>query len=190
MPCQKTRRSMIADDGHTSEQQRQRLLKGEIIVELDWLEHDRTGVRSSICIHASPDAVWKTISDYDRLDQTLPKVIESHEVERRDSTVTIEQTGRTGILIFERTVHFVLQATEEDRRRISFHQIEGDFDTYEGEWLIEPLAEPACCLLHYRAVIKPAFFAPAILVSFVQRQDLPGILGAHKKQAELLMKSS
>jgi hypothetical protein len=46
------------------------------------------------------------------------------------------------------------------------------------------MAETEGFVLVYHAEIKPAFFAPPILVSFVQRQDLPGIFKAHKQRAE------
>ncbi len=175
--------------GKTPEPLRTRLLKGEITVDLTWLENDTTGVLSSVFIKASAASIWEAISDYNNLSRTLPKVVSSRIVERHGNEVRIEQTGRTGILIFERTVRFVLQAREEKPVRIVFHQIEGDFETYEGEWTIEPLETDGGCLLHYRATLKPAFFAPAILVSFVQRQDLPGVLGAHKQRAESLEQS-
>ncbi len=166
-----------------------RLLKGEITVDLTWLENDATGVSSAVFIKASAASVWETISDYNNLSKTLPKVVSSRVIKRHDNVVTIEQTGRTGILIFERTVSFVLQAREEKPASIEFHQIEGDFSTYEGHWIIEPLEQYDGCVLHYQATIKPAFFAPAILVSFVQRQDLPGVMGAHKHRAETLEQS-
>lgn len=168
------------------EHQRKRILNGEIIVDLAWLENDSTGVSSAIFINAPAEAVWKAISDYDNLDITLPKVVSSHIIKREGSTVTIDQIGKTGILIFERSVHFVLEAREEYLQRIEFHQVEGDFETYRGEWVIESMEADSGCILHYCATIKPAFFAPAVLVSFVQRQDLPGIMKAHKHRAEEL----
>jgi hypothetical protein len=45
-----------------------------------------------------------------------------------------------------------------------------------------------CTILTYSAEIRPDFFAPSFLVAFVQRQDLPEILKAHKKRAESIWK--
>ena len=67
---------------------------------------------------------------------------------------------------------------------LSYHENDGDFHVYHGEWLLEKHPEQKGTFLHYNAKIKPLFFAPPILVSFVQRQDLPGILSAHKEHAE------
>ena len=73
---------------------------------------------------------------------------------------------------------------EEYLKRISFEQTDGDLSVYRGEWLLESTPELSGTVLSYMAEIKPLFFAPPILVSFVQRQDLPGILKAHKQRAE------
>jgi len=69
-------------------------------------------------------------------------------------------------------------------KRITFEQIDGDFLVYRGSWTLFPLSGRKGTILSYEAEIKPAFFAPPVLVSFVQRQDLPGILNAHKQRAE------
>ena len=164
--------------------ERNRLLNGEILIDLSYHENDVIGVTGGIYIEARPQEVWKTLTDYDNLSKTLPKVVASRLIEKKNGEIILEQTGKTGILIFEKTVNFRLKVYEEHFHRVSFEQISGDFHVYRGEWLLEKHPEQKGTFLHYNAKIKPLFFAPPILVSFVQRQDLPGILSAHKKQAE------
>ncbi len=161
-----------------------RLISGEILIDLSYHDDDIIGVNGGIFIDAAPEEVWKTLTDYDNLSKTLPKVVASRLIEKKNGEIILEQTGKTGILIFEKTVNFRLKIYEEYLHRVSFEQISGDFHIYHGEWLLETHHEYEGTFLHYYAKIKPLFFAPPVLVSFVQRQDLPGILSAHKKRAE------
>ena len=161
-----------------------RMLDGEILIDLTYQPDDIIGVTGKIFIDARPEEVWNTLTNYDNLSKTLPKVLESHLIENETGHIILEQTGRTGILIFEKTVRFRLKIQEEYLHRVTFEQISGDFHVYSGQWLLETLPDQRGTFLQYHALIKPLFFAPPILVSFVQRQDLPGILSAHKQQAE------
>lgn len=161
-----------------------KLMRGEIVIDLAFLPDDVIGVCGKIFIAAPPEAIWKTLTDYNNLSKTLPKVLSSNLVKQNGNTIILEQTGRTGVFFFEKTVSFQLQLHEEYLKRVSFEQMNGDFSLYRGEWIINPLEETEGCVLVYNAEIKPAFFAPPILVSFVQWQDLPGIFKAHKQRAE------
>jgi len=162
------------------------LLEGEILIDLEFLPDDVVGVSGNIYINATHDKVWATLTDYDNLSKNLPKVISSRVVARNGKEIILSQTGKTGIFIFEKTLHFSLKVREEYPKKISFEQEEGDFSVYRGNWVLESCGTESGILLSYNAEIKPHFFAPPILVSFVQRQDLPGILKAHKLKAESL----
>ncbi len=168
------------------EKEIQKLQKGEVFINLTYLPDDVVSVSSRIHINAHPEAVWKTLTDYDNLSSYLPKVMASDVVERHGNEIILDQTGKTGIFIFEKVVNFRLKLREEYPNSISFEQIAGDFLVYQGEWLLETSNAIQGTLLSYNAKLKPIFFAPPILVRFVQWQDLPGILTAHKQRAEAL----
>ncbi len=169
-----------------NEKELEQLQKGDIIINLTYLPDDVVSVSSRIHIVAQPSKVWKTLADYDNLSSYLPKVLSSKVVERKGNEIILDQIGKTGIFIFEKIVHFRLKITEEYPGIISFEQVDGDFDIYQGTWVIETSDTIQGTVLSYNAEIRPHFFAPPILVSFVQRQDLPGILKAHKHRAETL----
>ncbi|NTU44471.1 MAG: cyclase [Chlorobiaceae bacterium] len=163
-----------------------RLKSGETLVDLAFLANDIVKVNGKILIDAPIECVWKALTDYDHLNKTLPKVVASSIVERKGNEVMLDQTGKTGIFFFEKTVNFRLRLREEYLKKVSFEQVEGDFSVYRGEWILESRDSLKGTILSYHAEIKPLFFAPPILVSFVQWQDMPGILRAHKKTAEAL----
>lgn len=62
--------------------------------------------------------------------------------------------------------------------------IKGDFQVYRGQWNFEPSENNEGTFVSWQARLKPDFFAPPFLVSFVQHQDLPTILRAIKELAE------
>lgn len=161
-----------------------RLSEGDIPVTVSALPDDVICVTGMVLIHSGPEKVWTALTDYDNLHRNLPKVIASRLVSHSGDEILLEQTGKTGIFIFEKTVHFRLKVHEHHLKSISFEQESGDFRIYRGEWRLDTIAGLPGTLLLYKAEIKPAFFAPPLLVSFVQYQDLPGILKAHKHRAE------
>jgi hypothetical protein len=165
---------------------KKRLLQGELLMEIEWPGNDIIRARGSIFVRASPEVVWRMLTDYGNLHHTMPKVVRSELVEERGNVKVIDQTGRSGILIFERSVQFRLQVDEEFPTRLRFTQLEGDFKVYEGEWILEPASNGKAdgTLVTYRADIKPDFFAPPFLVSFVQSQDLPAILRSIRTYCE------
>ncbi|MBM3162494.1 MAG: cyclase [Chlorobi bacterium] len=169
-----------------NQEEMRQLQQREILVDLAFLPEDVIGVSGRICITAPPEAVWAALTDYDNLCKTLPKVVFSKLIERNGNEIILDQTGKTGIFFFEKTVNFRLKVRETYLKRIDFEQLSGDFRVYRGAWILSTCAEENRTLLHYEAELKPSFFAPPILVSFVQRLDLPGILNAHKKKAETI----
>ncbi|MEI8033404.1 MAG: SRPBCC family protein [Chlorobiaceae bacterium] len=161
-----------------------RLMHGETLIHLSFMPDDVIAVNGSILCNAEPRDVWQSLTDYDHLSDYLPKVVASRVTKRTDEEIILEQTGKTGIFIFEKTVHFRLKVQEEKEKKVLFEQLDGDFTLYRGEWMLETDDALQGTILSYHAEIKPRFFAPPILVSFVEWQDLPGILKAHKQRSE------
>lgn len=167
-------------------EQTAKLMQGEILIDLDWLPEGVIGAQGSVFIAADPSVVWGMLTDYNHLHETMPKVVASRLVEQNNHVKVIDQSGKSGIFIFEKIVHFRLRVEEVYPERLYFSQISGDFEIYEGKWRFEAAdgtGEPGT-LLTYRAEIKPGFFAPQFLVSFVQSQDLPTILRGIKRYCE------
>jgi carbon monoxide dehydrogenase subunit G len=172
-------------------EKRSRIMQGEIIIDLDWLPDGVIGASGSVCIEAEPPVVWRMLTDYDYLHETMPKVVSSRLLESTNHTRIIAQSGKSGIFIFEKTVNFTLKVEEVFPEHLYFSQIGGDFKVYEGEWRLEAVdgKNGHATLLTYEAEIKPDFFAPQFVVSFVQSQDLPTILKAIRSFCEAQSKS-
>jgi hypothetical protein len=169
-----------------SPEKRARIMQGEILIDLDWLPDGVIGANGSVFIEAEPPVVWRMLTDYDHLYETMPKVVSSRLLESKNQTKIIAQSGKSGIFIFEKTVNFTLKVEEVFPEHLYFSQIGGDFQVYEGEWRLEAVDSDSGTgtLLTYQAEIKPDFFAPQFVVSFVQSQDLPTILKAIRSYCE------
>jgi hypothetical protein len=167
-------------------EKRSRIMQGEILIDLDWLPDGVIGASGSVFIEAEPPVAWRMLTDYDHLHETMPKVVSSRLLESKNQTKIIAQSGKSGIFIFEKTVNFTLKVDEVYPEHLYFSQIGGDFQVYEGEWRLEAVdgKNGHATLLTYQAEIKPDFFAPQFLVSFVQSQDLPTILKAIRSYCE------
>lgn len=169
---------------NTSEAERQKLRKGEVRVNVTFLEDGVIEASGAIFITASLETIWDILTDYNHLSEKVPKVVESRLIEDKGNEKIIDQTGKSGILFIEKSVHIVLKVTEHFPRALSFEMIEGDFQVYRGQWHFEPSENNEGIFVSWQARLKPDFFAPPFLVSFVQHQDLPTILRAIKKLAE------
>lgn len=148
------------------------------------LDDGVTGVTGTVYIAASPQYVWAAITDYNHHKYFVPKLIDSGLISDNGREQVMFERGKTGILLFRKTVYIKLSLQGEYPKRLDFHQVEGDFKVYNGEWKIDAAPDGKGSLLTFKARIKPDFFAPPMFVRKVQKHDLPMVLAAMKKRAE------
>jgi len=167
-----------------TEEDRRSLDEGETLVSTADLEDGVTGVRGMIRVDASSASIWQALTDYDNQKNFVPKVRESRLISDNGTEQEMFSVGRTGVLFFKKTVTIQLLLKGSYPDRLSFHQTNGDFKLYRGEWTITSQEGVGGKVLTFRAHLKPDFFAPDFFVRVVQKKDLPGILMAMKKRAE------
>jgi hypothetical protein len=111
---------------------------------------------------------WSVLTDYDNLSSFVSSM-RSSSAARPESgrlLVTQEAVGRAGP--FSRTLHVVLDVTEEPPDRIEFHDVcRASFQSYAGAWAIESDGAGArvTYALEARPRSSPPFFARSILAS-------------------------
>jgi len=167
-----------------SEADRQKLRDGETLINVSFLEDDIINASGAIFVAARPETIWAILTDYNHLSEKIPKVVESRLLEDNGDEKIIAQTGKSGIFFIEKSVHIVLSVKESFPRSLSFDIINGEFSVYRGEWHFEPSEDGSATFLSWQALLKPLFFAPPFLVSFVQHQDLPTVLRTIRELAE------
>jgi len=125
-------------------------------------------IEGSFRVDAPPPVVWAVLTDYDNLSSFVSSM-KSSSAARPESgrlVVTQEAVGRAGP--FSRTLHVVLDVTEDPPHRIEFHDVSGaSFHSYVGAWAIESdrAGTRVTYTLEARPRSSPPLFGRSILAS-------------------------
>ncbi|KAJ3683469.1 hypothetical protein LUZ60_013696 [Juncus effusus] len=142
-------------------------------------------VFASITVKASVTEVWNLLTAYEQLPEIVPNLAISKILFRDNNKVRILQEGCKGLLYMVLHARVVLDLTELMWREISFEQVEGDFDSFQGRWKLEKLGE-SHTLLKYMVETKihqDNFLSEAILEEVIY-EDLPSNLCAIRDYIE------
>lgn len=164
--------------------EKEKQIKGEILVTLSNLENRVIGATAKIYIASHPNKVWAVLTDYDNLKNFIPRMIESKLLKDNGDEKTIFQAGRTGLFFLKKTSRIKSKVKEEYFNHIYFEKISGDFKVYKGEWILEYSQEAQGTFLTFKSEVKPDFFAPLFITRHIQKRDIPIILEAIKQRVE------
>ncbi|KAF7129644.1 hypothetical protein RHSIM_Rhsim10G0129800 [Rhododendron simsii] len=143
------------------------------------------GVVASITIKASVQEVWNVLTAYERLPEIVPNLAISKILSRDNNKVRILQEGCKGLLYMVLHARVVLDLCENLEQEISFEQVEGDFDFFQGKWLLEQLGNHHT-LLKYSVESKMqqnSLLSEAIMEEVIY-EDLPSNLCAIRDYVE------
>ncbi|CAL0306690.1 unnamed protein product [Lupinus luteus] len=142
-------------------------------------------VVASITVKAPVREVWDVMSSYETLPDIVPNLAISKILSRDNNKVRILQEGCKGLLYMVLHARVVLQLCEYLEHEISFEQVEGDFDSFEGKWVFEQLGNHHT-LLKYTVdskMRKDTFLSEAIMEEVIY-EDLPSNLCAIRDYVE------
>jgi carbon monoxide dehydrogenase subunit G len=158
----------------------------EFTVTLSKLENGVTGLKSTIYINAPPEQVWKVLTDYNNLKRYIPRMVESDLVEDKGNLKVIALKGEFRVLLLKKTIHVTINMHETYPLRIDYEKIAGNFEVYQGFWMLEELPSTKGTHLTYVSELKPSFLAPDFIFLGILKKDITGALSALRKQAEEL----
>ncbi|XP_060674942.1 uncharacterized protein LOC107425344 [Ziziphus jujuba] len=136
-------------------------------------------VVASITVKAPVREVWNVLTAYESLPEIVPNLAISRVLSRENNKVRILQEGCKGLLYMVLHARVVLDLCEHLEQEISFEQVEGDFDSFEGKWILEQLGSHHT-LLKYTVeskMHKDTFLSEAIMEEVIY-EDLPSNLCA------------
>ncbi|GLT97423.1 hypothetical protein SLE2022_149900 [Rubroshorea leprosula] len=142
-------------------------------------------VVASITVKASVREVWNVLTAYESLPEIVPNLAISKVLSRENGNVRILQEGCKGLLYMVLHARVVLDLHEHLEQEISFQQIEGDFDSFQGKWLLEQLGSNHT-LLKYTVeskMHKDTLLSEAIMEEVIY-EDLPSNLCAIRDYVE------
>ncbi|XP_062012295.1 uncharacterized protein LOC133728877 [Rosa rugosa] len=135
------------------------------------------GVVASITVKAPVREVWGVLTAYESLPEIVPNLAISRILSRENNKVRILQEGCKGLLYMVLHARVVLDLCEQLEQEISFEQVEGDFDSFRGKWVLEQLGSHHT-LLKYTVeskMRKDTFLSEAIMEEVIY-EDLPSNL--------------
>jgi hypothetical protein len=171
----------------------QELADGQVPVRFVFEGGDsRVRVRGAVRINASPETIWRVLTDCDHAASFIPGVKRCHRLQSAPdhSWEVIEQEMKYSWLM--PSVTCVFRVDYRRPQRIDFKGIRGDLKAEEGYWL---LTDPTPTATHrgapknttvvaYELYVDPGFWIPRVLLRKSLRSELPEALKAVRARAE------
>ena len=142
-----------------------------------------------ILVDSTMENAWAVLTDYDNFAEFLPGVESSQIVEIKGDRKIFEQTNKIKTLIFSIKSRIKISTTESYPEQILFKAIDGDLETLNGEWRLEPVSEypsapPSKVLMTHQVTVEPAK-APSDGVFFnIYESRLKETIAAIKQETE------
>ncbi|KAH9298219.1 hypothetical protein KI387_029901, partial [Taxus chinensis] len=142
-------------------------------------------VIATITIKAPSQKVWKVLTAYESLPEFVPNLAISKIISRENNKVCLLQEGCKGLLYMVLHARIVLDLWEHPEHEILFEQVEGDFDSFRGNWILEKLGSQHTLLKYVveTKMQKNCLLAEAIVEEVIYK-DLPSNLCALRDHVE------
>jgi len=120
---------------------------------------------ASAFIRATPQQAWAVLTDYDRLAEFVPDLLESRVVSRNATEAVVEQHSAPGFLFVSQSIRLRLRVVEQPLAAIDVALIEGDMQHYAAQWTLAPerLGGIDGTRVSFRGAMEPDFFVPPLV---------------------------
>lgn len=122
-------------------------------------------VNAQSFVRATPQQVWKVLTDYERLTEFVPGLVRSKVLSRSQQEVTLEQESTADFLFLSQTIRLVVRLREQPFSTIEVALVSGDMKRYQARWTLAGLTQDGWdgTLVSYCGAIEPAFFLPPVV---------------------------
>lgn len=144
---------------------------------------DSVEIRASSEIAATPEQVWRVITDYDRMSKFVPGVYRARRMRATPDGPLVEFVGVGRVMWVNRYVLAILQTHEEAPRIMTFRAVGGDFKSLRGAWTIEPMPGGRS-RLRCRVEARPRWAIPDLLLAWAARGEFVQRMQALSREAE------
>lgn len=164
--------------------QRDSLRKGQTVVT-----GEQGKYVARVLVTASPDKVWRVLTDYANLYKFIPNMTSSRILESRGNRKVIEQVDSRQVFLVSIVSRTKLAIQETDRKQIDFRLIDGDLAKMEGYWKMElvsavPRRPPNQVLITYTVNAQPNSSTPADAFYGIFKDALGETLQAIKREIQ------
>ena len=142
---------------------------------IDVAEADGTyRVTASFIVAATRQTVAAVLTDYERIPEFMPGVKNSQVLSRGQAGLVVEQEATARFMMFSKTVHLVLEVSE-DGGTIRFRDRCGNsFTTYEGAWRLTDTSRNTRIV--YELAAKPNFEVPGFVLKRLLKRDAAAMI--------------
>src|SRR4029453_3312487 len=135
-------------------------------------------VAASFVTPQSSAAAQDVLTDYEAIPRFMPDVRTSRIVERRATSIVVEQEAIARVLVFSRRIHLLLEVHAEPGR-IRFRDRCGQgFTRYEGMWTLSERDGHA--VVTYELVARPGFGVFEFLLTRLLARDADRMIGRRR----------
>ncbi|MFB2834943.1 SRPBCC family protein [Floridanema evergladense] len=135
----------------------------------------------------SREQVWQVITSYDTLSEFIPNLVKSNRISNSESNFLLELVGFCEILNFPFSLRTVLEVVENFPYAIDTQMVEGDLQSYSGQWRLEEVEQKKNqTLLSYSAEIVPKLTMPIALLERQLNRLLPINFSAIRQRLDII----
>ena len=129
-------------------------------------------------VKASPAAVWKVLTDYEKMPEFVPDLEKSKILSRSGNKAILEQAGVARFLFLSRSINLVVHISEEPISSIDIKLVTGDMKAYACRWEMTALPDNGGTRIAYSGKLVPKFYVPGMLGSNIIRRDIERMMAA------------
>lgn len=129
-------------------------------------------------VRAPLASVWRTLTQYEKMDEFVPDLASCRVLSRNGNEVIIEQIGTARFLFMSKAIRLVVRATENPMTSIDIALISGDMKHYESRWELFPIPETGGTRIVYSGKLIPNFYVPGMIGAQMVRADIERMLAA------------
>lgn len=147
----------------------------DINVRLTSLGGRRRRISGGLDIEAPVKRVWEVMTDYEKLPEILPNIVESRIISDTGGDKQVEQ-----VILLSRTFNIrsriVVQVIEDYLKALRFLKMQSrDFEEFDGTYRFSEI-ESGHCRMEYSLVALPNVFFPVSLVERKILKEVPKLL--------------
>ena len=140
-------------------------------------------------VNGSIDTAWQVLTDYNNFELFLPGVTDSELLEINGDRKIFEQINRIKTFIFSKKARIRMAITESYPQKIAFNFLDGDLDSLDGTWLLEPVspypsAPPNQVLITHQVTVEPNSIPSRSFFYGIYENTLEKTLTAIKEEVE------
>lgn len=137
-------------------------------------------IRAAIDIAAPPEVIWSVMTDCDLAPRMVAN-LKSCRILERDPLGRWDVREQISKMTFLPSVRSVFREDFEPPKHLTFHQVGGDLNVLEGEWILTPHGRTT--QVTYEAHVAAPFSVPGWLARVALRHDVPMALLALRREA-------